>query len=185
MGKPPAGPRAMPIYEFYCPDCHTVFSFFSARINTEARPACPRCARPGLERKPSSFATVRAGSGEAGEDEDLGLPAGVDEERLGAAMESVFGELEASGEEDPRAMVQAMRRFGEAAGVEPGPRMEEMLRRLEAGEDPDAVEAELGGGEEGAEPGLEELFRARRAARGRRKQPRIDKELYYLESPNS
>jgi putative FmdB family regulatory protein len=35
----------MPIYEFYCPDCHTVFSFFSSRIDTAVRPACPQCGK--------------------------------------------------------------------------------------------------------------------------------------------
>ena len=44
---------AMPIYEFYCPDCHTVFSFFSSAVDTAASPACPRCSRPGLGRRPS------------------------------------------------------------------------------------------------------------------------------------
>ncbi len=44
----------MPVYEFYCPDCHTIFNFFSRRVNTAARPACPRCERPELERQVSS-----------------------------------------------------------------------------------------------------------------------------------
>ena len=46
----------MPIYEFYCGDCHRIFSFLSRRIDTEGRPACPKCERPGLRRLPSSFA---------------------------------------------------------------------------------------------------------------------------------
>jgi len=45
----------MPIYEFYCVDCHTVFNFFSRRIDTEKRPSCPRCGRPGLERRLQQF----------------------------------------------------------------------------------------------------------------------------------
>ena len=27
----------MPIYEFYCPDCNTLFNFFSRTINTSKK----------------------------------------------------------------------------------------------------------------------------------------------------
>ena len=40
----------MPIYEFYCPDCNTLFNFFSSRINTEKKPDCPKCGRKELDR---------------------------------------------------------------------------------------------------------------------------------------
>ncbi|MCK4728291.1 MAG: zinc ribbon domain-containing protein, partial [Desulfobacterales bacterium] len=33
----------MPIYEFYCEDCNTIFNFFSRSVNTTKRPPCPRC----------------------------------------------------------------------------------------------------------------------------------------------
>lgn len=169
----------MPIYEFYCPDCHTVFNFFSSRVDLEAQPPCPRCGRLRLGRKPSTFAVVRThaeAGGEEGEDDPM---AGMDEARLEGAMESVFGGLDEGAEENPRQMARLLRRFGDAAGLEPGPRMEEMLRRLEAGEDPDALESELGG-EPGEEEGFEEFFRLKKAARGHRGRPRVDKELYFL-----
>lgn len=169
----------MPIYEFYCPDCHTVFNFFSSRIDLEASPACPGCGRPRLGRKPSTFATLRASSGEAGQEGGDDPMAGMDEERLEGAMESVFGGLDEGAEEDPRRMARLLRRFGDAAGLEPGPRMEEMLHRLEAGEDPDALESEMGDDAEGEE-GFEDFFRLKKVARGRRGRPRVDKELYFL-----
>jgi putative FmdB family regulatory protein len=171
----------MPIYEFYCPDCHTIFSFFSVAINTEARPACPRCGRPDLGRRPSTFATLRRGTGEGTEGEEDPALGGLDEERLEGAMESVLGDMDESAEEDPRAMARLMRRFTEAAGMAPGPRMEAMLRRLEAGEDPEALEDELGDGEGGEDDLLGEFFQAKKAARARRTgRPRVDKELYFL-----
>ena len=39
----------MPIYEFYCPDCNTIFNFFCRRIVTDKKPACPKCGarKPG------------------------------------------------------------------------------------------------------------------------------------------
>ncbi len=170
----------MPIYEFYCPDCNTLFSFFSAGVDTEARPLCPRCRKVRLDRKPSTFATLRRGAGgEEGEEAPLGL----DEERLGGAMESVLGELEGAGEgDDPRQMARLFQRFGEAAGLEPGPRLEEMIQRLEAGEDPEGLEEELGGDLDDLdeERALSEFFRLRQAARGRRPRPKVDKELYFL-----
>ena len=53
----------MPIYEFYCPDCHTIFNFFSARIETEKRPDCPRCGRSKLERRMSVFSHLNPAVG--------------------------------------------------------------------------------------------------------------------------
>ena len=175
----------MPIYEFYCSACHTLFNFFSSRIDTASRPACPRCARPELERRPARFATLkRTGSSDtdAGEgDEDNPLP-GLDEERLERAMESMAGEMESVGdEEDPRQMARFFRRFGDAAGMRLGPRMEEMLRRLEKGEDMEALEGEMGDGEEGAEGELDEWFQLKETAkRLRQRRPRVDETLYFL-----
>lgn len=172
----------MPIYEFYCADCNTIFSFFSAAVDTEAQPLCPRCGKVRLARKPSTFATLSHRSGEGDEGGDDDPFAGLDDSRLEGAMESAFRDLEGSGdEEDPRQMARALRRFSEAAGLEPGPRLEEMLHRLEAGEDPDRLEEELGGEEEGEEPSLEDLFRRKAAAAARSAPPpRVDPELYFL-----
>jgi putative FmdB family regulatory protein len=172
----------MPIYEFYCPACHTVFSFFSAGVNPEARPSCPRCGRSELGRRPSTFATLRRSVGtteEGGEEE--GPFADLDEERFEGAMESVLGEMDEGAEDDPRQMARLLRRFTEAAGMAPGPRMEEMMRRLEAGEDPEALEDELGDDLGDEDEALGEFFQAKKAARARRAgKPRVDKELYFL-----
>jgi hypothetical protein len=53
-------------------------------------------------------------------------------------------ELENMDENDPRAMAAAVRKMTEIAGEPVTPAMEEMIRRLEAGEDPEKVEEELG-----------------------------------------
>jgi hypothetical protein len=37
----------MPIYEFYCRDCHMVFNFFARRVNTTAQRACSRLEATG------------------------------------------------------------------------------------------------------------------------------------------
>jgi hypothetical protein len=79
-------------------------------------------------------------------------------------------------------MARFFRRFGDAAGMRLGPRMEDMLRRLERGEDMEALEEEMGGGgEEGAEGEMEEWFQLKETAkRLRQRRPRLDETLYFL-----
>jgi putative FmdB family regulatory protein len=166
----------MPIYEFYCPPCHTVFSFYSSTIDTVARPACPKCKRAGLERKPSSFATLRH-TGESEGDDPLDR---LGDDKLEQVMESMAGDLAGleEGAEDPRALAHLFRKVGEAAGLEPGPRLQEMLARLEAGEDPDSLEDELG--DDAEDDSLDDLFRTRKALAARRRKPAVDDTLYFL-----
>ena len=75
----------MPIYEFYCADCHTIYSFFSRRVNTEKIPACPdsRCGRTALARQVSLF-SVSKGRADQGEDDAL---SGIDEGKQKATFD--------------------------------------------------------------------------------------------------
>ena len=133
----------MPVYECYCPDCHTIFSFFSRRIDTDTRPTCPRCRRPQLARQASLFA-ISKGRGQVDTDDRAGLPAGVDEERMMRAFASMAGEMEHLDEADPKQAARLMRRLFDASGLEVSGGMAEAIRRMEAGEDPDQIDAELG-----------------------------------------
>ena len=179
----------VPIYEFYCPDCNTLFNFFSAQVDTRARPACPRCGKPELDRRPARFATLRATAGTRGEegdeegDEGPSPFAGLDESRMEGAMESLAREMEGLSDEqaeDPRQLARFFRRFGEMSGLEPGPRLEEMLRRLDSGEDPEALEGEMGEGLDDEE-GFSEFFQLKKQAQARRsRRPRVDETLYFL-----
>lgn len=130
----------MPVYEFYCGDCHAVFNFLSRQVNTDARPSCPRCGRPQLERQVSRFA-ISKNRPEGGAD---GLPAGIDEAQMEQAMMTLAGEMEGMNENDPKAMARFMRRFTEMTGLNLGDEAQEAMRRLEAGEDPEQIEAEMG-----------------------------------------
>ncbi|WP_298269911.1 zinc ribbon domain-containing protein [Geobacter sp.] len=129
----------MPVYEFYCIDCHTIFNFLSRRVNTDRRPTCPRCGRPDLERQVSHFAISKGRSEEPAE----GMP-DLDEEKLEKAMMGLAGEMEGMDENDPRAMAKLMRRLQDATGMNLGTGFEEAMHRLEAGEDPEKVEEEMG-----------------------------------------
>lgn len=133
----------MPIYEFYCADCHTIYNFFSRTINTTKRPSCPRCKRPRLDRRASRFAIGRAVA-EDGAEEDDGLPPGVDEDKLEQAMLQMAGDVESMDEDDPRQMAQLMRKLAHSTGMEMGDALEEAVHRLESGEDPDKIEEEMG-----------------------------------------
>ncbi len=137
----------MPLYEFYCPDCHTIYNFFSPRINTEKQPDCPKCARPALERQVSVFAISKNRSDDAaGPDGADGMPdlSGMDEAKLERAMAMMAREAEGMDEDDPRQAAQLMRKLCDVTGMNFGEGMEEALARMEAGEDPEQVEAEMG-----------------------------------------
>ena len=131
----------MPIYEFYCPGCHRIFSFLARRPAGSRVPPCPRCGKRGLERQASRFAVSR-GRAEAPVDDDG--PEGLDEGRLEQAMASLAGEMDRVDQDDPRQMAGLMRRLYQATGLALGPGMDEAIRRLEAGEDPDEIEDEMG-----------------------------------------
>lgn len=162
----------MPIYEFYCEACNTLFNFFSRRVNTAAQPGCPKCSRT-LKRQMSTFATI----GRAKENED-GLPADIDE----AKMERVLGELameaENIDEDDPRQMARIMRKFTEKSGLDLGGSMEEALTRLEAGEDPEVIEQEMGDIFDGEDP--LSLLKKKGRKGGGRPEPIQDETLYEL-----
>jgi hypothetical protein len=102
-----------------------------------------------------------------------------DEGKMEKAMNMLAGEAENINEEDPRQAANLMRKLTDMTGMELGPGMQEALKRMEAGEDPDAIEAEMGGLLEDEEPFLmpEKKGRAKGAKRAA---PRRDETLYDL-----
>ncbi len=129
----------MPIYEFYCQDCNTLFNFFSKTINTSKIPVCPKCGDRPLSRQMSAFAVT----GKAKEDSEMdALP--FDESKMEQAMQMLAGEAENIREDDPRQAADLMRKLTNMTGLELGPGMQEALRRMEGGEDPEQIEAEMG-----------------------------------------
>lgn len=163
----------MPIYEYFCADCNTVFNFFSSRINTDKQPDCPRCGRKKLEKMMSTFATI----GKAKEQGDDPL-AGLDETKMEQAFEGLMREAENVNEEDPRQMANLMRKFSDKTGIVLGEPMEEALSRMEAGEDPDQIEREMGDLLEG-EDGFS-LEAMKKKARSGPRPPVYDEKLYEL-----
>lgn len=178
----------MPIYEFYCRHCHRVMSFLSRAVNTHKTPACPHCGRADLARRASSFAISKGRNEEPKPEAAPGPP--VDEARLEQAMASLAGDLDSLDENDPKQGAQLMRRLFSATGMPVAGGMEEALRRMESGEDPEKIEEEMGdvleqdpfGGLLGGEPGAEGIDpKDRRLSRLRRMLPPAhDSQLYEM-----
>jgi putative FmdB family regulatory protein len=164
----------MPIYEFYCDGCDTIFNFFSRTVNTRKQPKCPRCKTRTLARMMSRFA-VTGKAKEDGDAEDLPF----DESRMEKAMQTLAGEAESINEDDPRQAANLMRKLTDMTGLELGPGMTEALRRMESGEDPDQIEAEMGNMLEEEEPFLMPGKKGGRGG-GKRAAPRRDERLYDL-----
>jgi len=165
----------MPIYEFYCNSCHMIFNFYSGSINTEKRPDCPRCKKTVLERRMSIFSTLRRGDQE---EDDMGPLGDLDEAKLEQAMTVLAKEAENINEDDPRQAAQLMRKLSDMTGIDLGPGFQEAINRMEAGEDPDQIEAELGDALDGENP-----FEMKKRGGSLLKKilpPRVDETLYDL-----
>ncbi|MFH0730119.1 MAG: zinc ribbon domain-containing protein [Pseudomonadota bacterium] len=164
----------MPIYEFYCKDCHTLYNFFSKTINTDTIPRCPRCKTDAMTRQVSMFAVT----GRASETEEGDLP--FDEKKMEKAMAMLGNEAENINEDDPRQAANLMRKLSDMTGMELGPGMREALRRMEQGEDPDQIEAEMGSLLEGEDPFILPDVKGK-GGLARRDRPAKDETLYDLE----
>ncbi len=164
----------MPIYEFYCDRCHTIFNFFSRTVNTRKVPLCPRCKDNKLSRQVSMFA-IAGRAKEDGEMDDLPF----DEGQMEKAMQMLAGEAEKINEDDPRQAAQLMRKLTRMTGIDLGDGMEEALSRMEQGEDPEQIEAEMGDLLEGEDP-FQLKGKKGAAERARRRAPARDETLYDL-----
>lgn len=173
----------MPIYEFYSPDTHKIYSFLARRLLSELPlPACPDGKKYRMEKMVSRFSFT----GRAKEPTVAGNEPELDP-RQEAAMMEMAREMESLGEDnpDPRALGRMMRRMMDITGQKAPGEMEEMLCRLESGEDPEKLEEEFGDAMEqldlpgeGESEGTGELRRA--LARRLRRAPQRDPQLYEL-----
>lgn len=156
----------MPIYEYYCPDNNRIYQFYAKTLaQAQTTPKCPddpafrmvkvvsgfaiggatrksdRDKKPGpVDAEPSP-----AGAPAGVADRDSGEPANPAEDaRMEAAFSQLEGEMGSMDENDPRAMGRMMRRMSELTGERLDGEMEEMVRKLEEGQDPEKLEEEFG-----------------------------------------
>jgi putative FmdB family regulatory protein len=113
----------MPIYEYSCNDCgRRVSLLWRTFADAENRQAvCPRCGGTRLTRLISRVAVMRSEDSRLDELTDPGDMAGLDEN-------------------DPKSLARFMRKMASEAGEELGPEFDEVVGRLEAGEDPESIE---------------------------------------------
>ncbi len=164
----------MPIYEFYCKDCNTIFNFFSKIVNTAKKPMCPKCKTNRLTKQISLFAFT----GKAKQDGDIDdLP--FDESKMEQAMHMLAGEADKMNEDDPKQAANLMRKLSDMTVLELGEGMDEALRRMEKGEDPEQIEAELGDILEEEDP-FSLLAKKAKSIKTKRKEPLRDETLYDL-----
>ncbi|MFH1998936.1 MAG: zinc ribbon domain-containing protein [Planctomycetota bacterium] len=167
----------MPIYEFYCPDCHKIFSFMSRKMNTRKKPACPKCGKPKIARRVSLFSVSKKLS-----EADAAMPfPDMDESCMEKAMETLAREADKIDEDNPRQVAEIMRTLYKSTGLKLGPGMEEAMQRMESGEDPEKIEADLGEVLESEDPFSEQGSRiSLKGLRRRIMPPSRDETLYDL-----
>lgn len=159
----------MPIYEYACMECRTVFQFWTQRIGEKQNPQCPKCGRTHMKRLLSSFAIGKGQSSakpESPMEGDSSIPdpfanmSPAQQEHAEREMMKLMSQAEGMDENDPRQMGAFMRKMSEITGLDLGSEMNEAIRRLESGEDPEKIEEEMGdlfgegmGGMPGGTPG--------------------------------
>lgn len=119
----------MPIYEYRCEECGGRFSVFWRSFSDvqEDKLICKRCGSERVNRLVSRVRMVRS-----------------EESRLDDfADPSAWGDLD---ENDPKSMGRFMRKMMNEIGDEAGdlgPEFEEVVDRLEAGQDPEEIEKDM------------------------------------------
>lgn len=138
----------MPIYEFACPKCRKIFSFLSKRINPDRSPVCPKCGNKKLRKEVSRFAMTRGlkepAATTGGEDDGPPMP-DMEDPRVERAMAEMERDMEHLDENNPRHVAHMMKKMKDL--MPPGSVPKELdtaIKRLEAGEDPEKIEEDMG-----------------------------------------
>jgi putative FmdB family regulatory protein len=138
----------MPIYEFACPKCRRIYSFLSKRMKPDRLPVCPKCGNKKLKKEVSCFATTRGlkETPAAGPGAEGGPPMpDMDDPRMERAMMEMERDMAHLDENNPKHMAHMMRKMKDL--MPPGAMPKELdvaIKRLEAGEDPEKIEADMG-----------------------------------------
>lgn len=186
----------MPIYEYYCPENHTIYQFYAKTLaQGKLVPRCPDNPKFRMQKAVSAFAAI-TGGGKKDDAASADIPEGGSAEdhdpRIDAAMQAMESEMSQTDENDPKAMARMMRRMSELTGEKIEGEMEEVVRKLEGGADPDGLESMLAGEDAAADgsagedasvapTGAEEKREARHRFRARHAAPRRDPKLYDYE----
>ncbi len=138
----------MPIYEFSCPKCRIIFSFLSKRMNPDRLPVCPKCGNKKMEKQMSRFATPKGlaepAAAPAGDAEGPPAP-DFDDPKVMRAMAELERDMDHLDENNPKHMAHVMKKMKDAMPPGTMPKeMDDAIRRLEKGEDPEKIEEDMG-----------------------------------------
>jgi len=159
----------MPIYEYYCPDNHTIYQFFAKTLaQGQTVPKCPDNPKYRMQKAVSAFAVTSGGKSADAEQTAAAPSDSAEDARMEAAMGAMEREFSSVDENDPRAMGRMMRRMAEMTGEKIDGEMEEVVRKLEEGADPDSLEDQLGG----ETPGMDEMDAPAESVAGQTKEKR-------------
>ena len=122
----------MPSYDYRCDDCSKrSITYQTYEEYGESPVECPHCGSKNLQR---IIGRVRIAKSEDARLDDLSDPSGWDFD-----------------ENDPKSMAKMMRKMGNELGEDMPAEFDEVVDRLEAGEDPENIEKDmpdLGGGDD-------------------------------------
>ncbi|MDB6019597.1 MAG: CxxC CxxC superfamily protein [Pedosphaera sp.] len=138
----------MPIYEFACPKCRVIFNFLSQRVSPKHLPTCPKCGNKKMAKQMSAFAMPRrakeSSAADATNPGEESVP-NLEDPRLMRAMSEIERDMSQLDENNPRHMAHMMRKMQDLMPPGSMPKeMETAIKRLEAGEDPEKIEADMG-----------------------------------------
>ena len=143
----------MPIYEYQCEKCRRILSFLVRNVASHKPPVCPKCGHSKMTRAISRFIAPKSGRKSGSEPSAInhppsslptaGMPPGGGGD-IPPGMERLLSEAEGIDENDPRAMGRFMREMAEQTGEPIPAEMNEVVRRLESGEDPEKIEEQMG-----------------------------------------
>jgi putative FmdB family regulatory protein len=101
----------MPVYEFYCEPCHTIFSFYSKTVrSSKDNPVCPRCSGD-LKKRVTGFSVLES-SKRVRSLEDLPF----NQQRLTDGMKKFRAEHERIQDENPARAAGMMKNFSRWLG---------------------------------------------------------------------
>lgn len=129
----------MPIYEYQCNNCRRKAEIFVHSFSLPSNPTCTHCGSEDLSRIFSKFAVRRSKSDKSVYDDILS-----DSKLTQGLMRN-----------DPRALAEWSRKMSRAADEDSTPETEELMDRLEAGEDVSEVIEEMKPPELRGDDGLE------------------------------
>lgn len=114
----------MPTYEYRCLDCRKRFDVFLKFSEYGVKPvACPHCQSTNVQRRIGKIRVARS-----------------DESRLSSLADPANL---SSIDENPRALGKMMREMSHEVGEDMGGEFDEVVSRLESGQNPEDIEREL------------------------------------------